>query len=79
MDTLEAYAPPKAAVTDAEAESPRIPLGFKILLCTFVVLDVLGALMGGAGGGIVWGACSPSPRGARWRAAARRRACSAGC
>ena len=54
MDKFEAYAPPKSAVTDAEVEQPKIPLTFKILLVTFVVLDVLGTLSGGVGGGFVW-------------------------
>jgi hypothetical protein len=54
MDTFEAYAPPKAAVIDAAAEPPKIPLAFKIFLVTFVLLDVLGTLAGGLGGGFVW-------------------------
>jgi hypothetical protein len=55
MDNFEAYAPPRAIVSDAEIEKPRIPLVFKILLVTYIVLHLLGSLLGVSGTGIVWG------------------------
>lgn len=55
MDNFEAYAPPRAVVSDAEMEKPQIPLVFKILLVAYIVLHLLGSLLGVSGTGIVWG------------------------
>jgi|EndMetStandDraft_4_1072995.scaffolds.fasta_scaffold246149_2 hypothetical protein len=55
MDNFDAYAPPRAVVSDAPIEQPQIPLAFKILLIAYVVLHLLGSLMGMSGYGIVWG------------------------
>jgi hypothetical protein len=54
MDNFEAYAPPKAVVSDAGIDPPKIPLAFKIFLVVLLALDLLGRLSGGGGGGLVW-------------------------
>jgi cell division protein FtsW (lipid II flippase) len=54
MDNFEAYAPPKAAVSDAGIDAPKIPLAFKIFLVVLLALDLFGRISGGAAGGLVW-------------------------
>jgi hypothetical protein len=55
MDNFDAYAPPRAVVSDAEIEKPQIPLAFKILLIAYIVLHLVGSLLGVSSYGIVWG------------------------
>ena len=38
MDNFEAYSPPRAVVTNVQPEQAKIPLLFKILLITYLVL-----------------------------------------
>jgi len=54
MDNFEAFAPPKAAVSDSEVAAPKIPLAFKIFLVVLLALDLFGRISGGASGGLVW-------------------------
>jgi hypothetical protein len=54
MDNFEAYSPPRAVVTNVQPEQAKIPLLFKILLITYLVLCLLGSLMSLSWSGIVW-------------------------
>jgi hypothetical protein len=53
VDTNDAFAPPKAAVSDI-LPAARIPTLFKGMLVVFFVFEGLGILLGRSSGGIVW-------------------------
>lgn len=54
MEPLDAFAPPKAAVTDIDTEVPRIPGLFKGMLIAFFVVEGLGLVLGRSSSGFVW-------------------------
>ncbi len=53
MESIDAYAPPKATVADVD-EVPRIPTLFKVLLILFIALDLLGHVIARDFSGLVW-------------------------
>jgi len=75
MDNFDAYAPPRAAVLDIDAEGTpaKIPLLFKILLIAYVALHVLGTCMALSVAGVVWAGVIAI---ASWRTLAGSRAAS---